>query len=177
MERRRHGRWGAVTALSPLRRGWTPWLRLVFLFGSLTNVAAKPVLGARTIALGRWTLLPRSDRPPAMVFETNWSGAWETYVADLGRMMPVQWWSIWGGDERFPGPLPTTGLLDWVDLVDHDPEHFHTGYRPGATTDSVVQALALRPRLERFMRDVDGLGPDEFTRRWERFMTEVQGLV
>jgi hypothetical protein len=177
VERRQFGRWGAVTALTPLRRGWTPWLRLVFLFGSLTNVAAQPILRSRVIALGRWTLLPRAGKPPAMVFETNWSGAWENYIADLGRIMPWQWRSIWSGAERFPGPLPVTDLLSWVDVYDHGADHFYTGYDDSATTQTVSRALALSPRLTRFIREVDGLGPDEFERRWRRFTTEVQDLV
>lgn len=177
MERRLFGRWGAVTALTPLRRGWTLWLRLVFLFGSLTNVAARPILRSRVIALGRWTLLPRIGRPPAMVFETNWSGAQENYIADLARIMPWQWRFIWSGAERFPGPLPATDLLNWVDIYDKGADHFYTGYRDDATTQNVIRALELRPRLARFIRDVDGLGPDEFARRWRRFTTEVQDLV
>lgn len=177
MERRRFGRWGAVTALSPLRRGWTPWLRLVFLFGSVTNVAARPILDTRLIALGRWTLLPRAGRPPAMVFETNWSGAWENYIADLARVMPWQWRSIWTGAERFPGPLPATELLRWVDVYDFGADHFYCGYREDATTQSVARALALRARLAGFVREVEGLGPDDFGRRWRRFLSEVQGLL
>ena len=177
MERPRFGRWGAVTALSPLHRGWTPWLRLVFLFGSLTNVAAKPILKSRVIALGRWTLLSRAGRPPALVFETCWSGAWENYIADLARIMPWQWRSIWSGAERFPGPLPTTDLLAWVDVYDLGADHFYSGYQDGATTQDVVRALKLRPKLERFAREVDGLGPDEFMRRWQRFSADVQELV
>ena len=177
MEHPRFGRWGAVTALTPVRRGWTPWLRLVFLFGSLTNVAARPLLKTRVIALGRWTLLPRSGRPPSMVFETNWSGAWENYIADFGRTMPWQWRSIWGGTERFPGPLPTTDLLSWVDTIDNGVDHFYSGYREGATTQGIARALALRPHFERFSREVDGVGPDEFARRWRRFVTSIQELV
>ena len=129
------------------------------------------------IALGRWTLLSRPGRPPALVFETCWSGAWENYIADLARIMPWQWRSIWSGAERFPGPLPTTDLLAWVDVYDLGADHFYSGYQDGATTQDVVRALKLRPKLERFARDVDGLGPDEFMRRWQRFSADVQDLV
>ncbi len=177
MERPRFGRWGAVTALTPLRPGWSVWLRLVFLFGRSTNVAVRPLIRSRVIALGRWTLLPRRGRPDVMVFETNWSGAWENYIADFGRTMPWQWRFIWGGTERFPGPLPTTGLLGWVDEIDKGVDHYYSGYSEGATTQGIVRALALRSSLERFVDEVDGAGPDEFARRWRRFAADVQGLV
>ena len=177
MEHRRYGRWGAVSALTPLRRGWSPWLRLVFAFGSRTNVLVRPLLKLRLIALGRWTLLPRDERPPALLFETNWSGAWESYIDDFARIMPFQWRGIWGATEGFPGPHPVTGLLRFIDAHDHQADHFYSGYRDGATTQTVATALALAPRLERFIREVDGAEPDEFARRWERFLAEVQGQL
>lgn len=147
---------------------------MVFAFGSLSNVAVRPLLGMRVIALGRWTLLPRAGRPPALLFETNWRGAWESYIDDFARIMPWQWRSIWGGAEGWPGPKPVTDLLRYIDAHDHDADHFFCGYRDGATTQSVAEALALAPRLERFVRDADGLAPDQFARRWERFLTDVQ---
>jgi hypothetical protein len=174
VERRTHGRWGAVTALTPLHRGWTPWLRIVFFFGSLSNIAVRPLLRMRVIALGRWTLLPRDGSPPALMFETNWTGTWQNYIDDFARIMPVQWRAIWGGAEDFPGPKPVTELLRYIDKHDHDAEHFYCGYRDGASTQSVAEALALAPGLERLVRDADGLAPDEFARRWERFLTDEQ---
>jgi hypothetical protein len=163
-----------VTALTPLRRGWRPWLRLVFAIGSRTNLLVQPLIKMRVIALGRWTLLPREHGPPALVFETSWSGASENYIADLARTMPMQWRSIWTGAEGFPGPKPVTDLLRYIDAHDHEADHFYCGYRPGATTQAVASALALRPQLERFVRDVQGVAPDEFARRWQRFLTDVQ---
>jgi hypothetical protein len=171
------GRWGAVTALTPLRRGWTPWLRFVFALGSSTNILVRPLLQMRVIAFGRWTLLRRAEHPPALLFETNWCGAWESYIDDFARIMPLQWRSVWGGAEGFPGPQPVTGLLSYIGNHDHGADHFYTGYRDGATTHMVADALALRPRFERFVRDVEGAAPDEFARRWERFLADVQGQI
>jgi hypothetical protein len=170
-------RWGAVTALTPLRRGWTPWLRIVFALGSTTNVLVRPLLQMRVIALGRWTLLRRDERPPALLFETAWCGAWESYIDDFARIMPMQWRSVWGGAEEFPGPKPVTELLRYIGKHDHGADHFYNGYREGATTHTVAHALALQPRFERFFRDVDGAEPDEFARRWEDFLADVQAQL
>jgi hypothetical protein len=170
-------RWGAVTALTPLRRGWTPWLRIVFALGSMTNVLVRPLLQMRVIALGRWTLLRRDERPPALLFETAWCGAWESYIDDFARIMPMQWRSVWGGAEDFPGPKPVTELLRYIGKHDHGADHFYNGYREGATTHTVAHSLALQPRFERFLRDVDGAEPDEFARRWEGFLADVQAQL
>ena len=163
-----------MTALTPLRRLWTPWLRLVFAIGSQTNLFVRPLIEMRVIALGRWTLLPRRERPDALLFETNWSGAWENYIDDFARVMPMQWRSIWTGAAGFPGPKPVSDLLRYIAAHDHGADHFYSGYREGATTQGVAAALALQPRLERFVRDVQGVAPDEFARRWQRFLTDVQ---
>jgi hypothetical protein len=168
-------RWGAVTALTPLHRGWAIWLWVVFVIGSRTNVLVRALLQMRVIAFGRWTLLPRDDGPPAMLFETNWCGAWESYIDDFARIMPMQWRAVWGGAKGFPGPKPVTGLLCYIGKHNHGADHFYNGYREDATTQTVAGALALQPRLERFVRDVDGAAPDEFARRWERFLADVQG--
>jgi hypothetical protein len=170
----KEGHWDAVTALTPLRRGWTPWLRIVFAIGSSTNLLVRPLLQMRVIALGRWTLLRRQERPPALLFETNWTGAWESYIDDFARIMPMQWRSIWTGAKGFPGPKPVGGLLRYIDAHDHGADHLYVGYREGATTQAVAGALALAPRFERFVRDVDGAEPDEFAQRWERFLADVQ---
>jgi hypothetical protein len=175
MEGGRPTGWDAVTALTPLHRGWTPWLRVVFAVGSSTTLFVRPLLQQRVIALGRWTLLRRRERPPALLFETNWSGTWESYIDDFARTMPMQWRSIWTGAEGYPGPKPVTDLLRYIEEHDHGADHFYCGYREGATTQTVASALALRPRLERFVRDVDGVEPDEFVRRWRRFLADVQG--
>jgi hypothetical protein len=163
-----------VTALTPLRRGWTPWLRVVFAVGSRTNLFVHALIEMKVIALGRWTLLPRQERPGALLFETNWSGASENYIDDFARVMPMQWRAIWTAAEGFPGPKPVTDLLRYIDAHDHGADHFYCGYRDGATTQTVAAALAVRSRLERLVRDVHGVAPDEFARRWQRFLTDVQ---
>ncbi len=170
-----YGRWQVVTALTPLRRrAWVRWLRVVFAFGSRTTILIRPLIKLRVIAFARWTLIERPRRPPALVFETNWSGAPASYIPDFAMIMPWQWRAIWGGAIGFPGPLPATGLLDFVAEHDQRADHFHTGYVDGTTTEIVVGALELDRRLERFVRDTDGLGPLDFAARWDRFLFDVQ---
>jgi hypothetical protein len=175
VEGSRYGRWHVVTALTPIRwRAWAAWLRLVFWFGSQTTVLVGPILKMRVIALGRWTLLERMGRPPAMVFETNWAGSSASYIPDLAMTMAFQWRAIWGGTAGFPGPLPVTGLLAFIARHDCGADHFHTGYADGTTTEIVAGALELDRRLGRFIAETDGLGPLDFARRWDGFLVEVQ---
>jgi hypothetical protein len=170
-------RWGAVTAVSPVVRWRTPILKTVFAFGNCTTIAIRPLLKMRVIALARWTLLPNADDPKYLVFETNWRGAEQTYIADLARIMPSQWRSIWGNTKRFPGPLPTTRLLQHVDQVDWGADHFWSDYETGASTQTIARALNFSSNLAKFVERSRGDTADEFSRRWLKFLGEVQTLL
>ncbi len=171
----RYGRWQVVTALTPLRsRAWVPWLRLVFAFGSKSSLLVHPIIKMRVIAFARWTLVGRPHKPPALVFETNWSGSSASYIPDLAVTMAFQWKAIWSGAVGFPGPLPVGGLLAFVHEHDRGADHFHTGYDEVTTSDIVVNAINLDRRLERFMAETDGVSPLDFAERWDRFLVDVQ---
>jgi len=170
-------RWGAVTAVTALKPHQTLRLRAIFAFGNATTLAIRPLLAMKVIALARWTLWPDARRPRYLLFETNWSGSDQTYIPDFGRIMPIQWRSIWGATTTFPGPVPTTYLDEWVDAIDAGVGHFWTDYADGATTRTIAQSLALRPEVQRFLADTAGSSTAEFHSRWQRFMVRVQELM
>jgi hypothetical protein len=173
-------RWGAVTAVTELkRRQRVQALRLmvVFAFGNTTTRAIRPLLKMKVIAVARWTLWPNARRPTYMLFETNWSGADQTYIPDFGRIMPVQWRSIWGATTLFPGAVPTTGLDAWVDVIDAGVGHFWTDYQSGASTQMIIQALELESRVEQFLTDTPGVSAAEFERRWHDLVLKVHRLL
>lgn len=173
-------RWGAVTAVTeigPCRRLQQLRLMAVFAFGNTTTLAIRPLLKMRVIALARWTLWPNARSPSYLLFETNWSGSDQTYIPDFGRIMPIQWRSIWGATTEFPGATPTTGLDAWVDEIDYGVGHFWTDYEAGASTHVIEQALELDSRVKRFMDDTHGVSAAEFDRRWRDLVLDVQGLL
>jgi hypothetical protein len=168
------GRWGAVTALTPLKRCRTPLLRAVLWFGQKTTIAVTRLLRMRVIALARWTLLPPGKDPQYLLFETNWSGSRQSYIPDLAMLMRFQWKSIWGNVKGFPGPVPTTDLLEYIGKVDYGTDHYWSDYAPDATTQLVLSALELEPRFERFVKSSRGLAPDVLAARWRQFATASQ---
>jgi hypothetical protein len=174
---RRH-RWGAITAVSPLRSWRILGLKAVLWFGSHShNILVGRLIQMRVIALGRWTLLPNAAVPRYLLFETNWSGADESYIQDLAMLMPAQWRFIWNNTKDFPGPLPTTRLLKHIAKVDWGTDHYWSDYREDASTQTITRALKLQPKLERFIEDTRGASPAEFTERWRRFSTRAQDLL
>ena len=173
-------RWGAVTAVTELKRFQRlQGLRLmaVFAFGNATTIAIEPLLKMKVIALARWTLWPSARRPSYLLFETNWSGADQTYIPDFGRIMPIQWRMIWGATTLFPGAVPTTGLDAWVDAIDAGVGHYWTDYQAGASTQMITQALELESRVERFLTNTRNASAAEFHRRWEELVLAVHRLL
>jgi hypothetical protein len=173
-------RWGAVTAVTELKRRrqlQAARLLLVFGFGNMTTLAVRPLLKMKVIALARWTLWPNTRRPSYMLFETNWSGADQTYIPDFGRIMPIQWRSIWGATTLFPGAVPTTGLDAWVDVIDAGVGHFWTDYQTGASTQVISHALELESRVKRFVSETRGVSAAEFERRWDDLVLKVHRLL
>ena len=169
--------WGAVTAVTKLRRHQKLRLWAVFTFGNTTTVAIRPLLKMKVIALGRWTLWPDGGRPAYLLFETNWSGSDQTYIPDFGRIMRLQWRSIWGATDSFPGAVPTTYLDDWVDAIDAGVGHYWTDYQDGASTQVIQQALSLRPEVERFLDRTAGASAAEFRQCWDELMVKAHRLL
>jgi hypothetical protein len=170
-------RWGAVTAVTKLRRGQRLRLLAIFAVGNTTDILIRPLLTMKVIALARWTLFPDARRPTHLLFETNWSGADQTYIPDFGRIMPLQWRGIWGATTEFPGATPTTGLDAWVDRIDAGVGHVWTDYEAGASTQAIAQALALEEEVARFAADAKGTSATEFHRRWRDLVLTVHRLV
>lgn len=170
-------RWGAVTAVTKLKRGQRLRLLAIFAFGNTTNILIRPLLKMKVIALARWTLWPDARRPTYLLFETNWSGSDQTYIPDFGRIMPLQWRGIWGATTRFPGAIPTSGLDAWVDAIDAGVGHLWTDYDLGASTQVVSQALELEPLVTRFVADTQSASATEFDRRWRELVLDVHRLL
>jgi hypothetical protein len=175
----RFNRWGAINTVSPLKCWRTLWLKAVLAYGRtpLGAITSAPLVKMRVIALGRWTLLPSRERPRYLMFETNWSGAEQSYIADFATVMPSQWRSIWNNTANFPGPLPTTRLLAHIDTVDWGADHYWSDYREYATTHTIVNALELQDKLEKLIDRTRGASPSEFATEWARFSTDAQALL
>lgn len=175
-------RWGAINTISRIRCGHASRLKAVLWFGEhfgaySKTLGHKRLVEMRVIALARWTLLPHPERPRFLMFETNWSGAEESYIPDFAMIMPSQWNAIWGNTRRFPGPLPATRLLEHVREVDWGTDHFWSDYHAGASTQTVKAALDVRDELEGFIDRTRGLAPDRFATKWREFLTDVQHLI
>jgi hypothetical protein len=178
----------AVTTVTPLRRGWSLWLHAMFWFAPrYAPWLVSRLIKMQVIHVGRWSIvhkLPSRERPGKwqrlprtnLLFETNFDGPWRPYIEDFGRLMPVQWRGIWGGAIGFPGPLPVSGLLGYIEQHDHRTEHYYSAHAH-ETLEGTLAALELEQRLVEFARRVHELPDEAFFGEWQQFLTDVQGLL
>jgi hypothetical protein len=178
----------AVTAVTPLWRGWSLWLHFLFRFAPrYMPFLAAPLAKMKTIHLGRWSIVrkvPSRDTPGKwqrlprtnLLFETNFDGPWRPYIEDLGRAMPMQWRGIWNGAIGFPGPLPVSDLLDYIEKHDHRAVHYYSA-DAHETLQGTLDALELERRLVEFARAVREQPDDAFWGEWQKFLTDVQRLL
>ena len=152
-------------------------MRASLWIGTRTTIFIRRLLKMRVIALARYTFLPSESDQRYLMFETNWSGAEQSYIPDLAELMQIQWRSIWGAAKGFPGPVPTTELLEYIREHDWGTDHFWSDYHPDATTQVIKGSLELQSLLEGFVGSTRGLPPDLFAERWREFSTAVEDLL
>ena len=167
----------AVTAVTPLRRGWSVWLHGLFWFAPrYVPWLVAPLIKMQVIHVGRWSIVrkvPSRDRPgkwqrlprTTLLFETNFDGAWRPYIEDFGRLMPLEWRGIWWGAVDFPGPLPVSGLLSWIEDYDRRTAHYYSAHAH-ETLEGTLAALELERRLVEFAAKVREQPDDAFWDEW-----------
>ena len=172
-DRSRSDNWGAITTVTRVKRGRLWLLKLNFWIGRKTNLFVAPLFRMRVIAHARWTLMPPGPRGHVLVFETNWSGPHESYIPDFAQVMQVQWKSMFDNVVGYPGPVPNTRMVEYVDEVDKGTDHYWSDYDARATTQVIEASLALQGSFKRFVAQTRGLPPDLLLARWRRFASQV----
>jgi len=179
-----HGRHTALTLFSPIRKRWTPVLRVAMWFGKWTPVAQNHILQFNFIHFVRWAVvrkLPYNGPPqerdvlnyPYLFFESNFDGPWRQYIDAFAYCIPGDIRFVWGRGIAFPGPPPAEPLKRWIAENSMEGGTFYSAY-PEASTRAVLSALAVRDGLRKLVANADGLDADAFKARYEQFLTEVQ---
>lgn len=177
-----------VHGVTPLRRRRVGLLRFVLRVGpKYLPIIERPLIKMKVIHLARWSIVeevPSRDRPgtwqrlpqPYLVFESDFDGPWRPYIEDFARIMPWQWRAIWGAATEFPGPLPVSGLLAYVEEHDKRAEHHYSAHTH-ETLEGTLAAVELERRLKDFATATQDLPDDALADRWLEFLDDVQGLL
>lgn len=177
-----------LTILTPLRRWWVPWVRFTWLVARMTSLVARPLLRLSFIHFAHWSLvtrwppdrsLPRERRVrrPWMIFQTNFNGSANQYIAAFCRVVPGRIGLLYGGAWGFPGTDHAGAVERYIDNHNIAASHFYCAY-PQASVTMVNTALDLREHYEAFRRRAGGIGdPRAFQAAYRRFLDDVGHLL
>lgn len=112
------GKATAMTVMTPVRRGWTLWLRVVFWIGRHYKPLMEKLERLSFIHYARWAIVKRIpyNGPPQeperlryryLLFESNFNGTWDEYIDAFSQIVPRRMKAIWASSYGFPGPLPS----------------------------------------------------------------------
>jgi hypothetical protein len=174
----------ALTVITPLRRGGPLAVRLAFWVGDRFPVLLQRLRELSFIHFARWTVITRIPRNggqhpperlahPLLLFEADFDGDWDEYIAAFSLAVGPRIWAIWGTSVGFPGPLPSEAFQAYV-REQEKPVAVHFSAFQDATTTRIVTALDLADRFATARPELTAGSDAEFAAHWRSFLTEVQ---
>ncbi len=177
------GKATAITVLTPIRRGGTILLWIVFWAGRNLTFTLKKLEILSFIHYARWTVIrrfPDGDGGegrqldhPYLFFESNFNGTWDQYIDAFSEVVALRMKAIWGTSIGFPGPLPVEAFKQYIRRNEYVADHYWSAY-PGHTTTEIVSAGRVEAAFVDFLARTDGLDADAFKSAYQAFLTTVQ---
>jgi hypothetical protein len=176
------GKATAITVLTPVRRGGTLWLGVVFWAGRHLAFTLRKLEALSFIHYARWALIRRFPeghggerlRYPYLLFESNFNGTWDQYIDAFSEVVPARMRAIWNTSFGFPGPLPVELFKAYIRRNEYAVNHYWSAY-PGATTSEILAAGRVAQALAEFRRNSVDLDPEDFQAAYESLLTSLQG--
>lgn len=191
------------TAITPMKRWKTPFLRVFFwLVPILSKPLAQKLLGwipivraqhdlteLSFIHFARWSIIRHDFWPQLhanqpkdhtrydyLMFCSNFNGTWEQYIDAFSAVIPGGMQQIWRYSEQFPGSRPISPFLSYIRKVQVDTDYYFGAY-PGASANDVRQALTLHEKLNAFIDRTATLDPDAFAAEYRALLVSVQDCL
>ncbi len=182
--RTQQGRITAMTLITDLRHGTTPYLRALFWLAARLPLPSWTLLRLKRIHYARWALLThlppggprrarRRLRRPYLFFESNYDGGFEGYIDAFSYAFPRGMWLIWGSSLEYPGAVPVGRFRGWIEKRERPSALYYAAF-PEATTRSVLAALAVKEKLGAFAKNAAHLDADRFRSEYDKLLAEVQ---
>lgn len=174
-----------LTVLSPVPWWWALWIRATWPLARLGRVDEK-LRALSFIHFAHWSLAGRWPRDPAsgpdrgaartLVFLTTFDGSDVQYIDAFVRVVPWRIRGLYSGARGFPGARRSLPVGRYIEEHNHAPDHFWAAHGD-ATVTMQDQAHRVRSAFAAFRERVAGAGEERFAREWERFLSEVGGLL
>jgi hypothetical protein len=177
------GKATAITVLTPVRRGGTILLWIVFWAGRNLTFTLKKLQILSFIHYARWTVIKRFPDGengdgqqldhPYLFFESNFNGTWDQYIDAFSEVVALRMKAIWGTSIGFPGPLPVEAFKQYIRRNEYVADHYWSAY-PGHTTTEIISAARVETAVAEFKKRSAKLDPDAFQAAYVSFLGKVQ---
>jgi len=178
------GRAIAMTVINPIKPGRSAVLRFNFWVSRRVPQLLGRLKKLSFIHFLRWTIVeefpyngPPQEREELkynyLFFISNYNGYWMQYIDAFYRVLPDQMDWIWGNAYFYPKGAPAGTAKRAIQQLEFTASHYYSAY-PEASATMIQSALELKRRFDVFQGGVDGAGPDDFHRRYQRFIADAQ---
>lgn len=183
------GKSNSITVITPMK----PWRRMVLqlVFWAVGHGAYRAIqqrlIKLSFIHFAHWSIVRARDFPklspdqPAsdlkydyLVFCSNFNGTWQQYIGAFSQVIPIGLDKIWKWSIGYPGSVPETPFLAYIRHNQYSSEYYYNA-TPGASTNDIKSALTLQAAVEQFATNADSIPAEDFRRRFNELLTQVQG--
>jgi hypothetical protein len=177
----------AMNLLTPieLNRVWKN--RFIFWLARLSIFQKKAFGGLLTLSLihyAGWAIFRDKDIPDLgqpkeefnygyMLFLSNFNGSWTQYVDSFSMSISKGLNLLWNKNVGWPNSVPETPFNKYVISNQVWTEHYYNAY-PLASSNDVKSAKRVKEQLLILMEDLNSITPEEFIRKYNNALTELQ---
>ncbi len=175
-----------MNVVTPMRWYTAWWNRLFFWVASKRP---QTTLGLQTLSLihyARWVIIkphqfPRlsSQQPEEnvkyayMFFFSNFNGSWNQYVDSFSSAIPDGLNLFWFGSIKYPKSVPMLSFHRYITSNQIWTDYYYNAY-PMAASNDVKSASKLKKALVTFIDSSKGANPEEFLKKYNRLLLDVQ---
>ena len=110
------------------------------------------------------------------MFLTTFDGSDVQYIDAFVRVVPWRIRGLYAGTRGFTSARRSRPVERYIAEHNHAPEHFWAAHGD-ATVTMQAQAHRVRSAFAAFRERMGGAGEERVAREWERFLSEVRGLL
>lgn len=179
----------AMNTISPIKRRKVWINRLIFKLAGTKwfRPRLKGLLTLSLIHYARWVILtdkqfpnlgegqPREELNYAYeFFFSNFNGSWEQYVDSFSSAIPKGLDTLWYKNVGYPKSIPMRPFHEYITYNQHWTYYYYNAY-PLASSNDVKSAKNVRKKLVEFASQTkDSESPDQFARRYDKLVLELQ---
>jgi hypothetical protein len=176
----------AMNAVTPMR-WYTAWRNRLFFW--IAHLRPSATAGLTTLSLihyARWVIImpgqfpnlgkgqPREEVKYAyMIFFSNFNGSWNQYVDSFSSAIPGGLDLFWFGSIKYPKSVPMLPFHRYITSNQIWTDYYYNAY-PMATSNDVKSARRVKNALLSFITDSQSDGPEDFLRKYNRLLIDLQ---